>query len=739
MKRALITLLIVVGVLEIGSAQTVIWTGAAGNEFWDDEDNWNTGAVPTLSDEVRIENASDDVVIQTGYSTTILKLYCNGELTINDDGQLIVDGSDVNGIFGSGCLKVLGELEVLKATTGITINTLLIGTTGDVRILNSKSKGIIGNSITNNGYLFIGNTVDTGIDGIIINSGVLEINDALNGVEGNLINSGDADFTQIINVGIVDQFDNSGTISISGGAVNVFLYFDATNSGEINLSNASVRAINGPGVSYTLTNEADGEINISNTPKGILMDGADIINQGEINITNTVHGIDLVEGTLTVGAVGSVDISTTTGQAITVDATSDVSNSGSITLTSAALIDIFEISTGGAYVGLVGGIMSITNGADAIVCRGAFTNADTLIITGSQRAFTNGGISEVVLNNETTGVIRMNDIVTSSIIADVNNQGDFRIEDENSNVAMEGHLINSGKFVFIFLDNSALSGRLTNRVDFDVHTCNATALNLIEGGSYNSDIGDIFIYRANGVGVSLSGDDVLFNNSGIIQVEEKYFDSVLVTDNAGFYNIANGTVIGEWRKTAVRVLNGGTYHNQGLTSSINCSLTGVSLSEGDFVNTQGATLDVIYSYTGISAANNSIFVNNGNLTIEGTANDTGIKIVSDSYFSNTSTANIDISQTASVGIYTDADGFFNNVGSIVISSDFTGVTNNASFFNSGILSILDYSNLAISNNSILSDMSNSGSININKGNSLVDIKNVPGAMFSNTGNITISP
>jgi len=471
----------------VSHGQVVTWTGGAGNNFWDDGDNWDTSSPPTSSDEARIEIVGEKVFVQDGYSTTIKKLYCDGDLTIYDGGILVVNNSDGDGVSGSGDLLVEGQLEITKsANSGLTM-PYTIADSGILLISDSSNDGIQAHG-TNDGQLQITNTTNTAVFGFITNNGELLIDGALNGVSGGLTNNGPAEIINITNAGIVERFSNTSTLDIDGGSLNLFLNFSSTNSGTLNLNNASVRSVTGPGTSYSLTNELGGIINIDDTPIAMEMHNGALINNGQINITDADEGIEIENTSLTMGSLSTLTVSTNTGSPITLDATSALDNSGSITLTSLAMVDMLTIATGGSYSSEDGSALTITGGDTAIDCKGTFTNAGVLLITGSQHGFHKGSGMNVIFENEITGDVDINDVVINSIIADIDNEGDIKIDDGNSTVAIEGHIENAGDLELIFLDNAAISGSIENSGEILTRWCNALAISLSEGANVNSGL-----------------------------------------------------------------------------------------------------------------------------------------------------------------------------------------------------------------------------------------------------------
>lgn len=721
----------------VTQAQVVTWTGSAGNGFWDDGDNWDTSSPPGPSDQARIEIVGEKVFVQDGYSATIKELYCDGELTIEDGALLIIDNSDDNGLHGSGDLLVEGQLEISKsANNGLVITPFTVASSGILLISDSSNDGIQANG-TNHGQLQITNTTNTAISGFITNNGELLIDDALNGVSGGLTNNGPAEIVNISNAGIVNQFDNTSTLDIDGGSLNMFLSFTSTNSGTINLDNAFVRSVTGPGIGQNLHNLTGGIINIDDTAKAMEFQDGALINDGHINITDADVGVEIESTTLTIGSTGSMDISTNTGSPLTLVDASSIDNSGAVTLASLAVVDMLKIPASAAYSSADGSSLTITNGDKAIDCKGAFVNGGVLLITGSQHGFHQGGATNIILENTMTGDIDMNQIVTNSIIADVDNEGDIRIFQGNATVAVEGHVDNSGEFIFSLVENGAISGSINNSGNLRLQSCGAAGLNLLEGPNVNTDL--IRITNNAGTGLTLTGVDNTLSNSGNIEIEDLSFVSIAVSDQATFTNTETGYIKNQLRSNGLIVSNSASFVNLGNYEVINCTYNGVRVDDASFVNGIGAEFLTVYTFVGISAVGASTVVNEGDVYIYGSLTQEGVNVIANSTVTNKGPGTVLIEDAAVAGIVTDSGGSYLNEGNTTIHSDFTGITNNGLLDNFGMMEILSYSNLAIVNNNALSVMTNSGTLTIDKNGSPIDIKNVAGAMFSNTGVINVLP
>lgn len=203
------------------NAQTNTWLG--GDGYWDDVAMWSTGAIPTSSETVVINNGT--VKALSGYIARAKKveIHSNGYLSITSGGYLFVEGSStsVHGITVSGDLNVTGRLYVRNINNGEGIQVsgdgrFKINKNGIVSIRDIDGMGIWNSSeITNKGKLFIRNTTSNGM----LNYGTID-ND---GGKFSLLNINGTGVYCYLNGHLI----NSGEIHVKGADSAISIYADS--------------------------------------------------------------------------------------------------------------------------------------------------------------------------------------------------------------------------------------------------------------------------------------------------------------------------------------------------------------------------------------------------------------------------------------------------------------------------------------------------------------------------------
>ena len=328
MIRFILTFILLLTFLLNINGATVTWIGGTGD--WDEAFNWDTGMLPTISDDVTIVS-SGVVTIPANYSALTRNLVISGDLNIETGANLSVSlisgsvpvcdcGIEVN---VSGELTVNGNLTISTSigtsTFRVIHNKGTINNNGSIIIDGSKGIGLYSSfyaSFNNNSgsMLNISNTEDSAIfhtsssplinqatASIVINMmAALTLSNGIK-IQGNyeLDNSGTIDINDMITEG--KGISNSGRLkNRSGGVINIKningtgLY---TPTGTFyNFSGAffNVKGTVGTGIILgdSLINYDNATISVDSTA-GVGMStitSTYINNMGNISITNNLQG-----------------------------------------------------------------------------------------------------------------------------------------------------------------------------------------------------------------------------------------------------------------------------------------------------------------------------------------------------------------------------------------------------------------------------------------------------------------
>ncbi len=155
------------------SGVEITWTGDTGN--WDIDSNWDTGTIPTASDDVII--SSGYVTIPASYSAFALSVSISNSSTLEiaNTGALQIDNAPVDGIAIKTGASLLNAGEINIDNPGIfgienSTGTFHNQSTGEIYITNAGTGGIknfeTGAILTNDGLISI-NETGSG-DGILI-------------------------------------------------------------------------------------------------------------------------------------------------------------------------------------------------------------------------------------------------------------------------------------------------------------------------------------------------------------------------------------------------------------------------------------------------------------------------------------------------------------------------------------------------------------------------------------------
>ncbi len=153
----------------VAQAATITWDGGAGTSSWFDANNWSGNAVPTSSDEVRLDAIGVDVnglvestaTLSVGHTGTASLAIENGGAVTSSSGNHIFVG---NASGSNGTITVNGTNSTLESG-----NQLIVGYHGTGRLTISDGGNATADSSIYAGYLTdgVGTIVVTGSDSML--------------------------------------------------------------------------------------------------------------------------------------------------------------------------------------------------------------------------------------------------------------------------------------------------------------------------------------------------------------------------------------------------------------------------------------------------------------------------------------------------------------------------------------------------------------------------------------------
>lgn len=286
------------------NAQTT-WIGGDGN--WDDNSMWDNG----------VPDATDDVGIPSGVTVTITgmvlaeakSIYLQGNLIVDNGGELLLDGAGINALYlDGGILDNAGSIVIQNSIGDALLN--LIG------------------SVTNSGSMVITNIGGNGINNLI----------------GTILNNSSIEISNITDLGLNNEsdFTNNGSMELGSGTSNSTSSTFTNNGGLVNngtLTNTSTFTNNG---TYAGVGEFVG--NFDNTSNGIVSPGSTL---GTALGCMTITGDFSNDGTVNIDVDGTTSACTDFDQLIITGAASlDGTLQANITNTPSASTEFAIVDAG---------------------------------------------------------------------------------------------------------------------------------------------------------------------------------------------------------------------------------------------------------------------------------------------------------------------------------------------------------------------------------------------------------
>ncbi len=391
------------------ASAAVVWIDTKpappGGALWSDPQNWETGTVPTATDDAIIitdqlqglvptypVTVNDPAVAKTvtmnDFGHTAPELDNNSTLTIGDKFDLINDAIVKNS--NGATITVGGKMEVADSSQLANSGTLILGQGGDFRDTSGISNTLTG------AIEVTGGTLNVLVD--VANSGHITVHPSatltLNGAAidgGTVTNDGTLDLT---GSGVLKNgtLDNSHQINASSTG-NELDNETVTNTGNIDVSG---ELLVDPS---TIDNAGGGSITVEGTGT-LTLDGASIKNgtlgnSGQIDVSGSGNELDKEAVTNTGG------IEVVTGGALLVDLVSTVDNTlGTITVDGTGTLTLNQATvTAGVVTDKTGGEVDLTGAA--VLQNGVLGNSGLIKVSNSGNELlgetvTNTGGIEVV-------------------------------------------------------------------------------------------------------------------------------------------------------------------------------------------------------------------------------------------------------------------------------------------------------------------------------------------------------
>ena len=712
----------------------VVWiaTTAAGQPsggLWSNAANWETGTVPTASDDA-IVITNQLIGLTPSYPVTINAPAEAKSLTMNDFGtsppELINESTlTIGGAFNmsadsilhnSGTIRVGGLMEVLDNSVLDNSGALILQQGGDFKnqstITNTGTGSIeisggtldVQVAVANQGAIAVdsGATLTIGIatvtGGIVTNGGTLALNGIVPAVapgtaapitgtaalaDGTLNNTGALyaetgavlDNETVTNTGTIEvqalgtlTLDDGTLVTNTGGTIKV----DAT--ATLTLNDATI----GGG---TLSNS--GTVNIEGS-SGATLDGVTITGAGDIEVdfeTETTTplvlegGTSITDGTLTVGSVGILDVKTAHGA--TLDGVG-VTNNNSIEVFGGSTLTLDDgtsvTNTGGTIKVDATAVLTLNN---ATIGGGTLSNSGTVDIEGSSGATLDGvtvtGSGHIQIDgvtNPTTLLILEDGTTITGGTLTVGSVGILDVKTAQGATLDDVGITNDNSIELFGASTLTLDdGTSVTNTDGTITVDAMAALRLngatISGGMIN-DQGSIHVTGSSAIdGATLMGGAISIDGNQTLTLDNMTINSAQIV-------AASGSAIqidaGETLTLSGVTLNGGTLANDGtvhVTGNTNIENATVN---GGFVTIDASQAVMLYGVT----ISGSTVTNSGQLTI---ASDLGASGATLDHVGITSTA---IEVLAATTLTLDDGTLVTNHGIITIDGTGTLTLNDAS-------------------------------------------------------------
>jgi hypothetical protein len=508
----------------------VAWIHSTGGS-WDTASNWETGTVPTASDDVVIPD--EQVIGGTGhYAVTITSAAAAKSVTLNADNtsgaQLINDSTLTIG----GALTLLAD--------GLLNNSGEVSVGGKIELQNQSS-------LQNSGLITLGQGGDFKDQSTVTNfkTGTIEVSGGTLNVLVDVANSGlitvDPNANLTLDHAAIDggTVTNNGEIDLTGAAV--LKNGSLGNFGQIKVSGAG-NALDNEKVTSNHALEVmagaalllDQDTTVANGGGVITVDGTATLTLNDATINGgTVNDYSLVSGNIVAGSIDVTGDSKISGAAL---------NNGGVTIASGKTLTLDKVAVSGTtFTDTASGAVLSVDATDTLKLSNVIINGGT-VNDGTGTTALTGGKIEIVKSSAINGA-------SSTELASLNNGG----------VTVDANQT-------LTLDNVAVSGTTITGTD-------ATSVVQVEGGKTLALTGNATIEG------SSSAAKATISNSGTIEVAGT---ATLLNDT--LTNVTTGSIIqvddGQTLMLSGTEIIGGTINDYSGALGGNIDVTGNSKIDG---------------------------------------------------------------------------------------------------------------------------------------------------------------
>ena len=535
------------------------------------------------------------ITVNGGTGVTVRNEFTNrGTITINNE-----EGKG-KGIYLStgGTVKNDGTITV-SGGTGIDQRDGTLNNNGKINVTNGTGVSLVKGTFNNNGSgengLHVSGSGNVGINqtgGTGNNTGLINVEDGATGIE---LSNG------TFNNGIINDKKEliSGKIEVSGIGIKLSSNGKFINNSEIVITKGTGSEVLGG----TFTNEKNGVITVTGKDNiGINQSGGTVENLGTINVQNQGTGIVISENGTLNRTAGTINVSGegSTGIRIEKDINNEIKYNGILNVNSGTGVEVL----GGNFKNSDSGKITINQGTGIKISDGTVNNLGNITVNQGVGVSVSGGTftnEKDIIVNQGEGIN-----VTAGI---VENKNKIHIKGDGIGVKVSGtgEFINNKTIIFdkgiTGTGIEVSGGKVTNK---DTMSLNGGTGAKVSSGEFINE-GNMAVANKVAVGIEVLGGKA--TNENFIKVTGEG-TGVKVSGTGEFIN-NNKIEIG--KGTGIEVLGGNVCNAKEI--KITNGGTGVKVKESNFINEK----DIIVQIgTGVTLEN-SLFVNSGKITGEGTA------------------------------------------------------------------------------------------------------------------------
>lgn len=588
-------------------APAVVWiaTNTPLGGFWKDGANWETGAVPTSSDDVIV--ITDQLHGLTPSYPVMIDAAAFGRSLIMDDYDTTLHHTAPE-VINHSTLTIAGTLTLNADAkfTNAADGDVLVGGAIDVETITRKTGEVVTNTstITNAGALKLaaGGVIDTLTT--IANSGTIELSGGTLALKTSIANAGgtvqvDAGAALVADAVTVDGGTVAifGTLEIAGAAT--LLNDVVTNKGTVTVDDGKTLTLSGTEITGgTINNYSGASGGAIDVAGDSTIDGNATLNKGAVTVESDVT-LTLGDATVAGTAItnhGTVKVNDSkklslngaslTGGTLTVSGTLD--STGTTTITNTNISNTYLIEA-------IGGVLALV----ATTSTTAITNGGTLQANGAELDI-NG---EAVTNTRTLAAI--NDGTLKLISNIVTNTGGAVSIESGSTLDLSSATVKGGTLAIAGTLESIGTSAITDADVTNTGTISVISGTLTIDPTVLHSLTNHKLIQANGGELDISGEqivntaDIKAIGGGILKLS-----TLSVTNDGGTVTV-DGT--SKLYLTGVSI-NGGSLNNFGNLYGVSGSNTiSAGVTNTGTIEVQAGTLNL----SGGLAGAGSLVIDNG--------------------------------------------------------------------------------------------------------------------------------